>query len=47
MLIQIQKAIEYTSLVDPDPELLFQIQKNMKEQINKNVISLWILGFVY
>ena len=28
--------------LDPDPELLFriQIQLNMKEQINKNVISL-------
>ena len=35
--------------LDPDPELLFQIriQKNMKEQINKNVIFLWILDFVY
>ena len=25
---------------DPDPEFLFQIQQNMKEQINKNVIFL-------
>ena len=33
--------------LDPDPELLFRIQQNMKEQINKNVISLWILDFVY
>ena len=30
-----------------DPELLFRIQLNMKEQISKNVISLWILDFVY
>ena len=26
--------------LDPDPELLFRIQLNMKEQISKNVISL-------
>ena len=45
------------SVVDPDPELLFsgsgiivfriRIQQNMKEQMNKNIISLWILYFVY
>ena len=35
--------------LDPDPELLFRIriQQNIKEQIHKNVISLWILDFVY
>ena len=35
--------------LEPDPELLFRcrIQLNMKEQICKNVISLWILDFVY
>ena len=30
-----------------DPELLLQIQLNMKEQISKNVISLWILDSVF
>ena len=35
--------------LDPDPELLFRIriQQNMNEQMNKNVISLWILDFEY
>ena len=32
---------------DLDPELLFRIQLNMKEQISKNLISLCILNFVY
>ena len=32
--------------LDPDPEILFRIHQNMKGLI-KNVISLWILYFVY
>ena len=39
--------LQEASVVDPEVLFRIRIQLNMKQQVSKNVISLWVLDLVY